>query len=221
MVKAAIFDVDGTLIDSVDLHALAWHEALLKFGHRAPLAEVRKQIGKGGDQLLPVFLSDSDLEEHGADLEQWQAQHFKDKYMRLIKPFSAVPALLHRTRASGLAIAVASSAKKDELDEYLQIAGIRQLVDVATTSDDAKHSKPAPDIFKSALNKLSITGTEAVAIGDTPYDAEAASKLGIATIGLLCGGFAESELRASGCTSIYQSASGLLAEFDLSPLRVS
>ena len=219
MLKAAIFDVDGTLIDSVDFHALAWHEALSRFGHQASFAEVRAQIGKGGDHLLPVFLTHDERDDHGSALEQWQSQRFKTEYMGLIKPFSAVPELLERVRGTGLAIAVASSAKQDELDEYLEIAKIKHLVDAATTSDDAERSKPSPDIFQCALDKLGISATNAVAIGDTPYDAEAAGKIGIETIGFLCGGFSEESLRAGGCASIYQSPSALLANFDRSPLR--
>ena len=110
-------------------------------------------------------------------------------------------------------IAVASSAKKDEVDKYLDIARIADLVDLKTSSDDVEESKPAPDIFEIALKKLKIEGAEAVAIGDTPYDAEAAGKAKIATVGVLCGGFTEKSLRQAGCVEVYPGPATLLACF--------
>jgi HAD superfamily hydrolase (TIGR01509 family) len=211
--KAAIFDMDGTLLDSVDLHALAWQEALLKFGHDVGFEQARSQIGKGGDKLLPVFLSADEQRDHGKELEEWRSNRFKVEYLPLVRPFSAVPDLLRRVRDSGVQIAVASSAKKDELDKYLDIAGIADLVDSTTSSDDVEESKPAPDIFETVLKKLEIDGSEAVAIGDTPYDAEAAGKAKIATIGVLCGGFTESWLRQAGCAEIYPGPAALFARF--------
>ena len=185
MPKAAIFDLDGTLLDSVDLHALAWHEAMVKFGHDVTLEQVRSQIGKGGDKLIPVFLSADEQRDHGKELEEWRGKRFKTRYLPLVRPFSAVPDLLRRLRDGRLRIAVASSAKRDELDKYLDIAGIADLVDTTTSSEDADESKPAPDVFEIILKKLKIAGADAVAIGDTPYDATAAGKAGVATIGVL------------------------------------
>jgi HAD superfamily hydrolase (TIGR01549 family) len=212
--KAAIFDLDGTLLDSVDLHAMAWHEAMLKFGHDVSFEQIRSQIGKGGDKLIPVFLSEDEQRRFGKELEDWRGQRFKNEYLALVRPFSAVPNLLRRVRDAGLRNAVASSAKKDELEQYLDIAGIADLVDIATSSDDAEESKPAPDIFKIALKKLKIQGAEAVAIGDTPYDAAAAGKAEISTIGVLCGGFTEDTLRQAGCVEVYPGPAALLARFE-------
>ena len=218
MPKAAIFDIDGTLVDSVDLHARAWQEALVEFGHDVTFEQARRQIGKGGDQLIPVFLSETEQKEHGDELEEWRGKLFKSKYLPMVRPFSAVPELLGRVRAAGLKIAAASSAKKSELEVYLEVARITDLIDVAVSSEDAEHSKPAPDIFLITLKKLGIDGSEAVAIGDTPYDAEAASKAFIPTIGLLCGGSAEVDLRKSGCVAVYPGPGALLACFSASPL---
>src|ERR1700761_555649 len=194
MPKAAIFDLDGTLLDSVDLHALAWHEAFVKFGHDVGFEQARSQIGKGGDKLIPVFLSKEDQRDHGEDLESWRGERFKSAFLPLVRPFSAVPDLLRRVRDAGLRVAIGSSAKKDELDKYLDIAGIADLVDVKTSSEDAEESKPAPDIFEIVLKKLGLQGKDAVAIGDSPYDAQAAGNAKIATIGLLCGGVTEASL---------------------------
>jgi HAD superfamily hydrolase (TIGR01549 family) len=216
MARAAIFDVDGTLLDSVDLHALAWHEALVKFGHDVSFEQARSQIGKGGDKLIPAFLSDEEQEDHGEALEEWRGNRFKTKYLPLVRPFAAVPDLLMRVREAGSQIGIASSAKKSELDTYLEIARITDLVDAVTSSDDAEESKPAPDVFEIVLKKLNIEGSEAVAIGDTPYDAEAAGKAKIVTIGVLCGGFTEIRLRSAGCREIYPGPAALFACFQAS-----
>src|ERR1044072_5583068 len=119
MAKAAIFDVDGTLLDSVDLHAMAGHEAMIRFGHDVSFEQARSQIGKGGDKLIPFFLSEKEQRDHGKELDLWRSERFKKNYLPLVRPFSAVPDLLERCRDLGLRIAVASSAKKDELEEYL------------------------------------------------------------------------------------------------------
>jgi beta-phosphoglucomutase-like phosphatase (HAD superfamily) len=218
MHRAAIFDVDGTLIDSVDLHARAWQEAFINFGHSVTFEQARSQIGKGADQLLPVFMTKSEINDHGNELEDWRGKLFKSKYLSLVRPFSAVPELLKEVRRRGTMVAVASSAKEDELEKYLDIAGIKTLVDITVSVDDAKHSKPAPDIFLKALAKLGVQASQAITIGDTPYDAEAALKAAIKPVGFLCGGFLEEELLKSGCIAVYQGPAALLACFDTSPL---
>src|SRR5262245_15213369 len=141
MPKAAIFDVDGTLLDSVDLHAMAWHEAMVRFGHDVSFEQARSQIGKGGDKLIPVFLSKDERRDHGKELDAWRSEHFKAKYLPLVRPFSAVPDLLQRSRAAGLLVAVASSAKKDELERYLDIVGVQKLIDETVSAEDVEESK--------------------------------------------------------------------------------
>jgi HAD superfamily hydrolase (TIGR01509 family) len=219
MVRAAIFDVDGTLIDSVDLHALAWQEALARFGHAVTFEQARGQIGKGGDQLIPVFLTEAEQRDHGAALETWRGRRFKERYLPMVRPFAAVPELLARVRQDGLRIAAASSAKREELETYLDIAGIAALVDEAVSSEDAARSKPAPDIFQATLEKLGLPADDAMAIGDTPYDASAASQIGLRSIGMLSGCFPEADLRQSGCVAVYPGPAALLACYDSSPLH--
>jgi HAD superfamily hydrolase (TIGR01509 family) len=186
---------------------------MAKFGHDVSFAQARGQIGKGGDKLIPIFLSDDEQQDHGKEMEEWRGKRFKSEYLPLVRPFSAVPDLLRRVRDAGVLVAVASSAKKDELGKYLDIAHIADLVEVTASSEDAEESKPAPDIFEVVLKKLKLDGADAVAIGDTRYDAEAAGKAEIATIGVLCGGFTEKSLRQAGCVEVYPGPATLLACF--------
>jgi HAD superfamily hydrolase (TIGR01509 family) len=219
MIKAVIFDVDGTLVDSVDLHARAWQEAFAHFGKHFDFERVRSQIGKGGDQLMPVFLSEDELAEFGEELEKYRGELFKREYLSQVKGFPAVRELFQRVKAEGLQIALASSAKGDELKAYKKIVDIEDLVEEETSSEDAEKSKPHPDIFEAALERLGkMKPSEAVVVGDTPYDAEAAGKAGMQTVGLLSGGFPEADLRAAGCVRIYRAPADLLANYDASPL---
>jgi phosphoglycolate phosphatase-like HAD superfamily hydrolase len=213
LVKGVIFDLDGTLLDSVDLHALSWHEAMARFGYSVSFEQARSQIGKGGDKLIPEFLSAHEQRDDGEKIEDWRGKRFKAEYLPLIRPFSAVPNLLQRARDAGLRIAIGSSAKSDELETYLDIARIADLVDVKVSSEDAEESKPSPDIFETALKKLGLEGSDVIAVGDTPYDAEAALKARITPIGVLCGGFTEVSLRQAGCADIYPGPAALFARF--------
>jgi HAD superfamily hydrolase (TIGR01509 family) len=219
MLKAVIFDVDGTLVDSVDIHAQAWVDAFKEFGHEIEFDAVRGQIGKGGDQLMPVFLSKEELEDRGEELNERRGEILKERYLSKIKPFADVRALFERIKADGTRIVLASSAKADELKTYKKIANIEGLTDAETSSDDAEESKPEPDIFEAAMSKLGdVEPDEVIVIGDTPYDAEAAAKAGLRTIGVLCGGFSEDSLREARCIAIYEGPTDLLAQYDRSPL---
>lgn len=217
--RAVIFDIDGTLLDSVDLHAQAWVDAFAHFGVETDPAVVRRQIGKGGDELMPVFLPPDRVEREGETIEAYRSDLFKRDYLHRVKPFPGVRDLFERIRAADLRIALGSSGKKDEVEHYQEILGIADLVDVVTTSDDAERSKPHPDIFEAALKKLAPLDPRSIlVVGDTPYDAEAASKAGLATIGVLCGGFPAADLSKAGCIAIYRDPQDLLAGFERSPL---
>ncbi|HEV2705615.1 MAG TPA: HAD family hydrolase [Pyrinomonadaceae bacterium] len=219
MLKAVIFDIDGTLVDSVDLHAKAWQEAFRHFGREVPFEDIRKQIGKGGDQLMPVFFTRAELDRFGEDMEKHRGHVYQRDYLPLVRAFPGVRSLFERIRRDGKRIALASSAKSEELTAYKKLADIVDLIEEETSADDAERSKPHPDIFEAALAQLKdVRPEEAIVIGDTPYDAEAAAKAGLHTIGVLCGGFPESELRAAGCVRIYQDPTDLLARYEQSPL---
>ena len=217
--QAAIFDLDGTLVDSVDLHTEAWQRAFRKFNREVSFLEIRSQIGKGGDQLLPSFFSLAELEDFGKKLEAERGRIFQGELIEKVRPFPRVKELFERIARDGLKIALASSAKKDELKHYVKLLDVDDLVDASTSTDDASKSKPHPDIFQAALKKLGgLDPAAAMAIGDTPYDAQSAGKAGLRTIGMLCGGFPKPDLRAAGAEAIFQDPADLLARYEESPL---
>lgn len=218
LVQNVIFDVDGTLVDSVDEHAEAWRRAFLEFGRDVPFAHVRSQIGKGADQLLPVFFTEDELEKFGQELSDYRSALFKREFMPKLRPFGQVRELFLRLREDGLKLVLASSAKEDELERYMRLCRIDGLTHAETSKDDAARSKPHPDIFDVAMQKLGRPDPHTVVvIGDTPFDALAAGKLGLASVGVRCGGFPEDDLRTAGCRDIYQDPSELLARYDASP----
>jgi HAD superfamily hydrolase (TIGR01549 family) len=219
VIKAAIFDLDGTLVDSNDLHVQAWQETFRHFGKEIPLERLREQIGKGGDQYLPEFLTEAELREIGKQVEEFRGKIFKNRYLPLVRPFPRVRELFERLRSDGKKIALASSGKADEVDHYQKLLGIEDLVDCQTTADDVVHSKPKPDVFIAVLRLLGhLAPDQAVAIGDTPYDIEAAKKIDLATIALLSGGFPEEHLRDAGAVAIFRDSADLLDHYYRSPL---
>jgi phosphoglycolate phosphatase-like HAD superfamily hydrolase len=216
MIKAVIFDVDGTLVDTVDQHAAAWQRTFAHFGHDIDFAAIRSQIGKGGDQLMPVFLSKEEVERRGKEIEDFRKDLFKCEYLPHVRGFPKVRDLFQRILSDGKRIALASSAKGDELMAYKKAADIVDFVDEETSSDDAERSKPHPDIFEAALARLKLPPVRAIVGGDSPYDAEAAGKAGMKTIGVLCGGFPEADLRKAGASQIFRDPADLLANYERS-----
>jgi HAD superfamily hydrolase (TIGR01509 family) len=215
MTRAALFDIDGTLLDSVDLHARAWQEAFARFGVTVAYEDIRSQIGKGGDQIVPFFLTPEQNRQFGEQVDRFRSELFRRKYLPQVRPFPKVRELFEALRAREVKIALASSAKADELQRYLELARIADLVEASTSSDDAERSKPHPDIFAVALERLGHPPVaETVAVGDSPYDAQAAGRLGIRTVGVLCGGFPEEWLRAAGCAQIFRDPADLLERLD-------
>jgi HAD superfamily hydrolase (TIGR01509 family) len=216
MVKAALFDIDGTLVDSNDAHAHAWVEAFAEHGISVDFAKVRRSIGMGGDKLMPAVSGISEESSIGQRISKRRAEIFKTKYLPGVRPFSGARELVEAVKALGLTAVAASSAKRDELKALLRIAGASDLLDEATSSDDADESKPDPDIVHAALAKAKTQAEDAVMIGDTPYDVEAASRAGVAVIGMRCGGWTDADLR--GAVAIYDGPRDLVARFEESPL---
>lgn len=219
MLKAVIFDLDGTLIDSVDLHARAWVKAFERYGYQIPFDQLRQQIGKGSEYIIPEFISQEEFEKVGSKIADYRKQYYQENLLSEAKPFDKIPELFQRIERDGLKIVLASSAKKDTVAHYKKILKIENLIEGATSTDDVEKAKPEPDIFKAALDKLAgIKPEEAIAVGDSPYDARAASQISLRTIGVLCGGFSEEVLREAGCIAIYRDPADLLANYERSPL---
>jgi HAD superfamily hydrolase (TIGR01509 family) len=217
--RAILLDIDGTLVDSVDLHARAWQEAFAHFGKELPYDDVRSQIGKGGDQLVPTFLDDDEQEAFGDELEHYRSRLFKNRYVPGARPFPGARDLVLRARAAGLAVGLATSSRQAELEHHLQLVGIEGLVDAVTTGDDVERSKPFPDLFERCAAKLRVAPADCAAVGDSPFDALAARRAGIReVVGLLAGGFPARALRDAGCVALYADAGDLLVRFDDSPL---
>jgi HAD superfamily hydrolase (TIGR01509 family) len=217
-VDAVLFDVDGTLIDSVDQHARAWTDALHYFGVNVTFEAVRAQIGKGGDQLLPVFMSPDDLERRGEALKAYRAEIFRRDQLPTIQPLSRVGDLFGRLRRAGKRVVLASSAHRWEVEHHLRLLKVEQLVDGFTTQDDVERSKPCPDIFAAALALAGVAADRAIAVGDSPWDALAAANAGLRTIGVRSGGFPDGALCGAGCIALYDDVAALLSDYDRSPL---
>ena len=215
-VRGVILDIDGTLLNSNDAHARAWLEALAEFGIQVTFAEVRPLIGMGGDKLLPAVAGIEEDSVLGKKIGQRRGEIFEQQYLPRLEPFPRTRALLLRMRDAGLRLAVATSAKKEELTPLLELANVADLIEDATSSSDAASSKPDPDIVRAALQKLDLQASQAVMIGDTPYDIQAASQLGVATIAFRCGGRSNADL--AGAIAIYDGPAELLERFAESPL---
>ncbi|MDQ6619230.1 MAG: HAD family hydrolase [Pseudomonadota bacterium] len=213
--KAILFDIDGTLVDSNDLHVQAWLDAFREFGKELALADLHQQMGKGGDQLIPVFCSPAEVERFGSALEARRVEIFTRKYAPRVRPLPKVRELFERMHREGLRIALASSAKASEVKAHAQTLGVTELVEASTSADDVEHSKPCPDIFEAALATVSgVAPDEAIVIGDTPYDVIAAQRAGLRTVAVLSGGFAEKDLLESGAVELYRDVADLLARYD-------
>jgi HAD superfamily hydrolase (TIGR01549 family) len=209
--KAYIFDLDGTLVDSNELHVESWDRAFRKFGKTFSRDELRKQIGKGSDQYLPEFLSEAEIERFGKELDEYRSVLFQREYLPRVKPFPKVRELFEQIRRDGRQIVLATSGKKTEAKHYTKLLRIEDLIDGQTTADDADKSKPAPDIFQAALEKLTnVSAAEGLVVGDTRFDLEAAGRAGLAAIAFLCGGTEEATLRRNGARAVYRDPADFL-----------
>lgn len=212
MIEAVLFDVDGTLVDSNDLHAAAWQEAFRHFGIVLPYERIRGQIGKGGDNLIPSLLPPDVAERLHEEIEEFRGDLFKREYLPKARPFPGATDLLRRLQAEEVKLVLATSAKQEELDFHVEKLGCRELLTATTTADDVEHSKPCPDIFEAALEKARpLNGGMAVVVGDTPWDMKAAAKLGVRAVAVRCGGFPDREL--SGAAAIYDGPRALIEAY--------
>jgi HAD superfamily hydrolase (TIGR01509 family) len=214
-VLAFIFDIDGTLVDSNELHVDSWDRAFRRFGKQFPREQLRAQIGKGSDQYLPEFLTPDEIDRFGKALDDYRSELFRNEYLPKVRPFPKVRELFQRIRDDDKRIVLASSGKKADTKYYVDLLKLDNLIDGYVSGDDADSSKPAPDIFAASLKKLGhISPADAVTIGDTRFDVEAARKAGLTTIAFLCGGTSESALRETGAAVIYRDPADFLAHYD-------
>lgn len=213
---AFIFDIDGTLVDSNELHVDSWDRSFRHFGKQFSRDALRAQIGKGSDQYLPEFLTSEEIERFGKELDQDRSELFRKEYLPRVRPFPKVRELFQRIRDDDKRIILASSGKEEDTKYYIEdLLKIDNLIEGYTCADDADRSKPAPDIFTAALEKLGgVSPSDAITVGDTRFDIEAAAKAGLATIALLCGGTAENDLRKAGAIAIYRDPADVLAHYD-------
>lgn len=214
--RGVILDVDGTLVDSNDAHAQAWAEVLQRHGYEVSVEEVRPLIGMGSDKLLPKVAGIEVESEEGKRISKERGKRFKEHYLPKLKPFAQVRPLLEQMRADGLKLVVASSAGKEDLKALLQAAGVDDLIEDETSAEEVEESKPDPDVVQAALNELGVPAKQAIMLGDTPYDVEAAGRAGVAIIGLRCGGWDDQGLE--GAVAVYADPADLLAHYEQSPL---
>ncbi|HEY5314981.1 MAG TPA: HAD family hydrolase [Pirellulales bacterium] len=215
-IRGVLLDVDGTLLDSNEAHARSWVQVFQRHGFEVPVDKVRRLIGKGGDKLLPAVIGIQHDSPLGKELSQERTALFKQDYLPKLRPTPGARNLLLRLRSEHLTLTVATSAKPDELNPLLDAAGVRDLIDQKTDSGDVAKSKPDPDIVHVAIERSGHAPNELIMLGDTPWDIEAASRGGVRTIAVRCGGWDDAGL--AGAAAIYDDPADLLAHYSGSPL---
>jgi HAD superfamily hydrolase (TIGR01509 family) len=214
LLKGVIFDVDGTLLDSNDAHALSWVEAFAEAGYDVPFDVVRPLIGMGADKLLPKTIGISSDSDKGKKLVERCSEIFQERHLPHLGPFKGARDLVQRIRSDGLKALVATSARNDQLTKLLKASNVEDLIEERATASDAKRSKPDPDIVQAAIDESGISPKHLVMIGDTVYDIEAAAKAGVRTIAFRCGGWTDDQLK--GAVEIYDGPADLLAHYEAS-----
>jgi HAD superfamily hydrolase (TIGR01509 family) len=199
---AAILDIDGTLVDTNYQHAIAWYQAFREHDVHLPVWRIHRHIGMGGDQLVAALAGDEVERELGEDIRSAEKALYLAA-IQMTEPLEGARDLILDLKRQGRKVVLASSAKPQEVDHYLDVLDARDVADAWTTAGDVKHTKPAPDLVNAALDKLGTR--EAVMVGDTPWDVKAAQGAGIETITVLTGGFSEQELREAGAAEVFES----------------
>ena len=215
MLPAAILDIDGTLVDTNYQHALAWYRAFRQHDELLPIWRIHRHIGMGGDQLVEA-LCGGEVEQHkGDDIRTAE----KALYLALIEevePLRGARELIADLKQRGHAVVLASSAKQNEVEHYLELLDARELADGWTSSEDVEATKPEPDLVQAAVEKAG--GGDAVMVGDSTWDCEAAKRAGLETVAVLTGGFSEAELGEAGAVAVYGSIEELRESLDDTPL---
>jgi HAD superfamily hydrolase (TIGR01509 family) len=216
--SVAILDIDGTLVDTNYQHTLAWYRAFCEHDMVLAMWRIHRHIGMGGDQLVPALTSEQVERERGDDIRDAESRFYR-QLIGEVRPMRDARRLIEDLHARGHRVLLASSAKQQELDHYLELLDARELVDGWTSSADVQATKPAPDIVHVALDRAGAAADEAVMVGDSPWDAEAAARAGVSTIAVMTGGFSEEELKDAGAIMVYQSVAELRNDLDETFLR--
>ncbi|WP_345803298.1 HAD family hydrolase [Microbacterium sp. AZCO] len=215
MADTAIFDVDGTLVDTNYQHALAWYRAFRRFDITPPIWRIHRAIGMGGDQLVPEIAGESVEQAHGDELRDAWTEEF-DLMIDEVRPLEGAKELLVEVKRRGFRLVLASSGKKDHVERFLDLIDGRDVADAWTTSDDVQASKPQPDLVETALARVS--GASAVMVGDSVWDVVAAAKVDVPTIAIRTGGFSVAELEDAGAVAVFESLPELRTHLDDTPL---
>jgi HAD superfamily hydrolase (TIGR01509 family) len=219
MPPAAILDIDGTLVDTNFHHAIAWFRAFHQHDIVLPIWRIHRHIGMGGDQMIAALCGDGTEEDEGDDIRDAE----KVLYSELIgevEPLEGARKLIEDLKERGHSVVLASSAKEDEVDHYLDLLDAREVADDWTTSADVEATKPEPDLVKAAMQKAG-DGDEAVMVGDTTWDVEAAKRAGIQAVTVRTGGFSAAELRDAGAVAVFDSIEELRESLEETPLAAS
>ena len=215
MKRTAILDVDGTLVDTNYHHAIAWYRAFRRSGIVLPLWRVHRHIGMGGDQLVAALCDDATESEHGDDIRAAETELYSE-LIGEVEPLDGARELIAELKERGHSVVLASSAKEDEVEHYIDLLGAGELADGWTTSEDVEATKPEPDLVNAAIEKGA--GDGAVLVGDSTWDCQAAGRAGIACVGVLTGGFSDRELHDAGATMVFESIAELRRRLGETPL---
>ena len=216
MATTAILDVDGTLVDTNYQHAIAWYRAFRANDIVLPVWRIHRHIGMGGDQLVAALCGDEVERDKGDAVRDAEKGHYEE-LIGEVKPLDGAADLIRDLKSRGSAVVLASSAKEEEVEHYVDLLDARELADDWTTSADVEATKPEPDLVLAAMDKVD-TGDGAVMVGDTTWDCEAAERAGIQTIAVLTGGFSEAELRDAGAVAVFESIVVLRERIEETPL---
>jgi HAD superfamily hydrolase (TIGR01509 family) len=213
----AILDIDGTLVDTNYHHTIAWFRALVRFDIVLPIWRIHRHIGMGGDQVVTELCGEQTEKSHGDEIREAEGEEYS-ALIGEVRTMKDARKLISALKQRGHTVVLASSAKEDEVDHYLDLLDARELADGWTSSADVEETKPQPDLVNAAVERIDGETSDAVMIGDTPWDVKAAEGAGVPTIAVMTGGFAEAELREAGAVAVYESVSDLCDQLDRTAL---
>ncbi len=200
--KAALLDIDGTLVDTNYHHALAWSRAFGRHGLTPPLWRIHRAIGMGGDLLVAAVCSDDAESEHGDDIRAAEGELYAE-LIGEVRPLDGARDLVVDLSEAGLQVVLASSAKPDEVEHYVELLGVADRITGVTDAGDVDATKPQPDLVEAALERAGVDAADAIFVGDSRWDCEAAGRAGVEVVAILTGGYSEAELRDAGAADVY------------------